>query len=173
MHLYEMTATMAKLADRLEAANEAEDEHAAEAMQNALDELDEDVDAKLLSIGKLIEHFRAQAAAIKEVAARQSKRAKAVEGKADWLERYALNAMKATGHTKIVDPELTLRLKVGTGSVEISDIDKLPEQFVRVKEVREADKAAIRDLLLKKKEVGEAPEIEGARLVFNEKLEIK
>lgn len=167
-----MTATMAKLADKLEAANE-DDEGAVEAWQNALDELDEDVDTKLLSIAKLIEHNRATAAAIKEVAARQSKRAKAHEAKAAWLERYALNAMKLTGHTKIVDPELTLKLKVGNGAVEVDDIALLPPEFVRTKEVKEADKSAIRDVLLGKKEAGEEAVMPGAHLVFSEKLEIK
>lgn len=173
MHLYEMTAAMQKLADKLEAANEAEDENAAEAWQAALEELDEDVDEKLLGIGKLIEHYRAQATAIKEVAARQSKRAKAVEGKAAWLEQYALSAMKSTGHTKIIDPELTLKIKTGNGAVEVTDLEQLPVEFIRVKKIKEADKSSIRDLLLGKKDKGEEPAIPGARLVFSEKLEIK
>lgn len=173
MKLYEMTSEYIEIGRLLEQAEEEGNVNAIEALAIAIDEIDEDMDAKLLSIAKLVESYRAEAAAIKEVAARQAKRAKAAEGRADWLAKYAMAAMKRTGHTKIVSPELTMRVKVGTGAVEITDEAAVPEGFWQTKTVREISKADLRTALMAMKDAGSDGVLPGARLVFNEKLEIK
>jgi len=175
MKLYEMGLQYTEISRLLEEAEGADNANATEALTIALDEIDEDMDAKLLSIAKLVESYRAEAAAIKEVAARQAKRAKAAEGHADWLANYALATMKRTGHLKIVSPELTMRLKLGTGSVEVFDEARVPDQFWRTKEIREIDRAGLRDALLAFHKAGTTSDftVSGARLVFNEKLEIR
>lgn len=170
MKLYEMGAQYAEIEKLLE---QAEDESAIEALTIALDDMDEDLDEKLLSIGKLIESHRTEAAAIKEVADRQAKRAKQAIARAEWLEQYAMRTMKATNHTKIVSPELTMRIKRGSGAVDVFDAAAVPSQFIKVVEVREVSKADLRQTLLGMEAQGVDPVLPGARLVFNEKLEVK
>ena len=171
MKLYEMSAQYREIERLLDGA---EGEDAIEALTIALDELEEDIDGKLLSIGKLIESYHAEAAAIKAVADRQAKRAKAATRSAEWLEEYALRTMRATNRPKIVSTELTMRIKRGTGAVEITDESAIEERFVDVVTSRVVRKADLRTALLAMKGDGdESPALPGARLVFNEKLEVK
>lgn len=174
MKLYELAGTMQKIVADLERAEEAGDEALVEALQNALDEWGDDTKAKLVNVAKYRESLIAEAEAIAAVAKKQAARAKAVTARAEWLEGYLIRSMKAAAIPVVETAELLLRLKSGSGSVEIFDEAKVPSQFWKtIPETKEISKADLRASLLAMAKAGQKPELSGARLVFNDKLEVR
>lgn len=173
MKLYELTGTMARIIGDIERAEAAGDEGLVEALQNALDEWGDDTRDKLVNVAKYRESLLAEAAAIKAVADKQAARAKAITNRAEWLAGYVIRSMRAASLGTVETPELLLRVKSGSGSVEITDETKVPEQFWRIKTVKELNKADLNETLKQMAKNGKKPELPGARLVFNDKLEVK
>lgn len=174
MKLYELTGTMVKIIHDLEAAESDGNADLSEALQNALTEWGDDTKDKLLSVAKYREQLLAESAAISAVALKQANRAKALKARADWLEGYIIRSMKAAQIPSIDTPEMRLRIKTGSGSVEIDDADKVPATFWRwIPASKEVSKTDLRTHLIALAQSGNPAAVPGARLVFNEKLEIK
>lgn len=79
-----------------------------------------------------------------------------LESKSEQLRGTVLWALEELGMTKLEAPDMTVSVRPGRPGVEVTDLSKIPDRFVRVK--IEPDKAAIRDAL----EQGE--QIEGVTL---------
>lgn len=80
-----------------------------------------------------------------------------------WLMTKAMDSLQ---YTEVKSPEVTLRFRKSS-SVEITDSESLPKQFLRAKTVVEPDKTAIKNAL----KAGE--KIQGAQLVESRNLQIK
>jgi len=174
LHLYEITETIRKIEAMLDAAEQNEDSSAVEAFGNAMEEWGDIAEDKLVAVAKVIDSLKAEADAIMEVANRQAARAKALQKRAEWLSGYALSAMHQIGKTEIKTPEMLIRIKRGTGAVEVYDESKVPAIFFNVvPESRVISKTEINKSLKALQSEGRDASIPGARLVFNEKLEIK
>jgi hypothetical protein len=65
--------------------------------------------------------------------------------RADKARSVVLHAMQDMGLEKLPMPDATVSVRAGRPSVEITDLSRLPERFVRVKV--EADKSAIGEAL--------------------------
>jgi hypothetical protein len=124
---------------------------------------------KAHEIGKMIFNMGNDAVSIKQEEIRLAAKRKALENKAEWLEKYVMAEMKSIGITKVKGDILTLTLRDNPSSVQVTSFLDLPEEFVRiVPEQREPDKKAI---LAHFKETGEIPT--GCEVTKSQRLEIK
>ena len=173
MRLYEITRTIASIMEDIEDAEFDGDESRLSALGEALEDWGADLNSKICAIAGMREELLAEASAIKDVIDRQQARAKALVKRAEWLTTYALAGMHAAGCSDINTPEMRVRLKTGTGSVEVINEDDVPAIFWReVPATKVVDKSELRAALLNLKKNGATPELPGARLVFNESLKV-
>ena len=120
----------------------------------------EEVAKYVKNIQALADMQKAQAKELSELAAANKKRAERIM---DDLT-YALNAM---GIGEVHAGPYKFKFKKGSTVVDV-DMQRLPEHYMRVKEVREPDKVQLA------KELKAGVEIDGAKLVKNpDKLELK
>lgn len=87
----------------------------------------------------------ADADATKTIETQLKERRTRLLARAESLRTAVANAMADLGLSKLPSPDMTVSLRAGKPAVEITDLSKLPERYVRVKV--EADKAAIRAAL--------------------------
>lgn len=172
MKLYEITSTIDKIVSDLEQAEESGDQHRIDSLKEAMDDWTGDLESKVVGIVATRESLLAEADAIKVIIKRQQARVKALEARAEWLEGYVIGVMKQAGKNDIKTPEMRVRISVGTGAVEITDPTKLPDRYFHTVTSVELSKTELRAELLELKKAGKPPVIEGAHLVFNEKLKI-
>ena len=172
MKLYEITSTIEDIIKEIELAEESGDQHRIDLLNDAMNEWSEDLNEKVCAIAGMRENLLVESEAIKAIIKRQQARVKALETKAEWLEGYAIAGMHHAGCKDINTPEMRVRISTGTGSVEITDPTKIPEKFFHVVQSVELSKAELREALMEMKKAGDTPMIDGARLVFKEKLKI-
>jgi hypothetical protein len=173
MKLYEITSTIDHIMADVEQAEADGDTARLEALGEALSDWTGDLDAKICAIVGTREELLVEASARKDVSKRQLDRANALEKRAAWLESYAISGMHAAGRNDIDKPEMRVRLKVGTGAVEVTREDDLPAIFWReIPATKTVDKAELRAALMIMKNKGETPVLPGARLVFSESIKV-
>jgi hypothetical protein len=137
-----------------------------EVVQDTLDGLQGELEHKLRAVIAYGLNIRAQAEAEKAAADRMAERAKADNKRADGLLAYALQAMQATGLPGIKTAQWEAKPAKKTASVEITDPNSLPDDFMRhpAPPPAEPDKAAIAAALKAGQEVPGARLVQGWRL---------
>lgn len=127
-------------------------------------------DNKGLSVSAFIMNCEANAKMMKDAEERIAKNRKSLERKADSLKEYLKFNMKRTGTTSISCPEYTVKLYVGRdASVEIYDVKQIPSDYIKEPKPPEPSP----DKVLIKKAINDGYEVAGARIVKNDRLEIK
>lgn len=127
-----------------------------------LDKLQMEREAKLENVACWIKELKAEAEALKAEKMAFAKRQQVAENKMESLKKYLAYALDGQAF-KTVRASVTFRK---SQAVEIADIYKLDENYLRYKEP-EADKTAIKEALKAGKEVA------GATLVENTSVIIK
>jgi hypothetical protein len=127
-----------------------------------LDKLTMEREAKLESVACWIKELKAEAEALKAEKMAFAKRQQVAENKMESLKKYLAYALDGQAF-KTVRASVTFRK---SQAVEIADIYKLDENYLRYKEP-EADKAAIKEAL----KAGQT--VAGATLVENTSVIIK
>ncbi len=94
-----------------------------------------------------------------------NERAKVAANKAERLREMVLRIMRANGRETLEGEAFRFKLATNPSTVEVEDVDELPEQYVRTKTVVEADKVAIKAALAKGEEVPGAELVEGKQRV--------
>ncbi len=87
----------------------------------------------------------ADAEATKAIETQLRERRTRLAERADKARNVVLHAMQDMGLEKLPMPDATVSVRAGRPSVEITDLSRLPERYVRVKV--EADRAAIGEAL--------------------------
>ena len=127
-----------------------------------LDKLTMEREAKLENVACWIKELKAEAEALKAEKQRLAERQKVAENKMESLKKYLAYALDGQAF-KTVRASVTFRK---SQAVEIADIYKLDENYLRYKEP-EADKTAIKEAIKQGKTVA------GATLVENTSVIIK
>ncbi len=110
----------------------------------ALDSLTLSLEAKAGNIAALIRHAEARADEIGAEIERLTNWRRSIEGKADWLKRYLLTAMRAAERTEIETPAFRLRLQKNPPAAVATDESLTPARYVlTVPESHRPDKKAI------------------------------
>lgn len=165
MSLYEIDSRIKAIIDSLyEAADE--DGVVGEIDFTELKQLQEDRKTKLENIALYIKNTEAEAAAIKAEEEKLKARRERLENKAKRLREYVINSMKENKD----EPLKTARCEVSikdNEKTDITDLESIPEEFIKVKTERNPDKTAI------KKAIKAGQKVPGAQIIINTTLTIK
>jgi hypothetical protein len=164
MQLYKITEAMV---DTLDIFLESEqDEVDQEFYKETMDYLKEELSHKSSNIIKYLSNLDAEALAIKSEIDRLAKAKKSRERKSASLKSYLVNTMQMLEKTKIETDLGTFGLRKST-ALDIYDMDKIPETYLKVKREVSVDKRELTNHI----KAGES--IEGAALVQRYSLQIK
>lgn len=137
-------------------------------LHDTLEAMTGDLEVKATNTVMVARNMRTTAAAIKEAEASMSARRKAIEARADYLEKRVFDTMLETGITKIECPYFRLAIQNNPARVDVFDQLQIPQDYMREVPAKfEIDKALI------KKAIGDGFEVPGARLVQDQRLAIK
>lgn len=159
--LHEIPAALAGVLDLIQV-----DEETGEIEPATLESVQIASDEKIIATAMYIRRLDALNKATKETIQDLQERVRADSKRIEALKWLMTKAMDSLQYTEVKSPEVTLRFRKSS-SVEITDSEALPEQFLRTKTVVEPDKTAIKNAL----KAGE--KIQGAQLVESRNLQIK
>lgn len=162
MKLYELNQNYMNMLELLENPEIPE-----EVIQEGLNKIGEDIDLKVENMAKLIRTIDLQAKAYKEEEKRIANNRKVLENKVKNLKSYIQESMISTNKKKIKGNIFTLSIQKNAPSVNITDLDNIPDEYKKKEIVITPDKKAIKDLL-KQGEI-----VEGAELKQTESLRIR
>lgn len=159
--LHEIPAALAGMLDLIQV-----DEETGEIEPATLESVQIASEEKIIATAMYIRRLDALNKATKETIQDLQERVSADSKRIEALKWLMTKAMDSLQYTEVKSPEVTLRFRKSS-SVEITDSESLPEQFLRTKTVVEPDKTAIKNAL----KAGE--KIQGAQLVESRNLQIK
>lgn len=159
--LHEIPAALAGMLDLIQV-----DEETGEIEPATLESVQIASEEKIIATAMYIRRLDALNKATKETIQSLQERVSADSKRIEALKWLMTKAMDSLQYTEVKSPEVTLRFRKSS-SVEITDSESLPEQFLRTKTVVEPDKTAIKNAL----KAGE--KIQGAQLVESRNLQIK
>ena len=137
-------------------------------LADTLESLSGDLEAKATNTVMVSRNMRATAAAIKEAEASMSARRKAIEARADYLDKRVFDTMIETGIQKIECPYFKLSIQDNPPSVDVFDALQVPADYMReVPATFTADKALI------SKALKDNYDVPGAKLVRTQRLVVK
>ena len=159
--LHEIPAALSGMLDLIQV-----DEETGEIEPATLESVQIASEEKIIATAMYIRRLDALNKATKETIQDLQERVSADSKRIEALKCLMTKAMDSLQYTEVKSPEVTLRFRKSS-SVEITDSESLPEQFLRTKTVVEPDKTAIKNAL----KAGE--KIQGAQLVESRNLQIK
>lgn len=165
MSLYEIDSRIKAIIDSIYDSAD-EDGEVGDIDLTELQELQEAREVKLENIALYAKNLSSEASAIKEEEIILATRRKRLESKCERLKGILINAMKEDGNKKISSPRFEAVLRESK-KTEITDMEKIPEEFIVTKVEKNPDKTAI------KKAIEAGQEITGASVVTNTTITIK
>jgi len=158
--LYELTEQYRSIENMLEDEYITKDE-----IKTSLQAIEDEFGDKVSTLGKFVLELKSTAGAIKTEEDRLLKRRQAIVSNIEWLKNYMLMEMLATGILKVKRDVVTVSVQNSPPSVELTDFEQIPEQYVRIiPEVREPDKKAIAEHF---KQTGEI--VSGVNMILDKK----
>ena len=137
-------------------------------LADTLEAMSGDLETKATNTVMVAKNMRVTAAAIKEAEAAMAARRKAIEARADYLDKRVFTTMFETGISKIDCPYFKLSIRDNPPSVDVFDVLQVPADYMRkVPVIYAPDKALI------KKAIADGFEVPGARLTTSKRLEVK
>lgn len=131
------------------------------------DSLIQNRDEKWENCGLFIKNLNSEIDSIKVEEKNLKARRQSKEKKVQRLSDYLSYSMKLTEDRKFETPRIILSLRKSK-KVEIDDISKIPEEYIKTKTEVSADKTLLKTAIDKEGKI-----IEGARVVENDNLTIK
>lgn len=168
--LYDISNELREVYNKLENGEgiDLETGEISEEMQNALAISQQNLQTKGIDIGYVIKSFDDQIEMCEREIKRITELKKSMQNKKDWLKDKVKSAMEEFGIVEIDGTPIGKPIKLSfrkSESIEVDNVDLLDDKFKRVK--IEADKTAI------KQAIKNGEQVEGARLVENNNLQIR
>jgi hypothetical protein len=123
-----------------------------------------DLESKLRAVIAYSLELDIEATGAAAASKRMKERADSLSRKHDWLQRYALDAMQATGIGTVETDEFCAKIAKTPGRVVIADGAELPIEYLRVKTISEPDKTALKDAIAAGAEIPCVSLVSGYRL---------
>lgn len=154
--LYQLNNAYAQLQQMIEDGQEG--------LEDTLASITDAVEEKLEAYAMVIKNIESDVEGIKSEEKRLAERRKILENGVTRMKQAIAETLQGSGQDKVKTEKFTFSFRKSS-KVEVSDIDSLPQQFIKV------ERTISRSELAKALKVGE--QIEGARLVENQSLQIK
>lgn len=118
-----------------------------EFIADTLDGIQGEFEDKVENVLKLIKNEQAYADALKDEARSFSERAKVSENKIESLKDYLVSSIEVAGLKSVRAGMMSVSLRSPSKSVEVTDVKKIPVDYVEFDTVIKPDKLAIKKLL--------------------------
>ena len=112
-----------------------------------IDQLNENRDKKLEGIGCYIKNLTAEIDAIKSEISTLSKRVSNKKRKIEHLKKYVTESLNLAGQNKFETAKVAYSFRKSK-SVNVIDLDKIPDEYVRLKTEKSPDKTAIKKAII-------------------------
>lgn len=159
-NLYEISERYKNIQDLI-----GNEEITEEILKNAAEDVEDELQEKLLNIAKLCKNIKGNKAMIKEEEKRLEKKETILDNRLKSLENYIKLCLNNARLNKMDLGIFKISIRKSE-STEITNLSLIPEEFLNFKKP-EAKKTEI------KKAIKEGREIQGAKIVENESLVIK
>lgn len=143
MKLYEISNKYQLTFNKLENAEEVNETD----IENELMPIKDEFENKAIAVSSFIKNLEAEAIAIKQAEFNMAQRRKVIENRIASFKNYLLSNMERCDFTQVKCPYFSIKIKDCPESVEITDINKIPDEYMRVKTIKEPDKAKIKEYL--------------------------
>ena len=158
--LYELTERYRTIENMLEDEYITKDE-----IKTSLQAIEDEFGDKVSTLGKFVLELKSTTEAIKIEEDRLLKRRQAIVSNIEWLKNYMLTEMLAIDILKIKRDVVTVSVQDNPPSVELLDLEQVPEEYVRIiPEVKEPDKKTIAEHF---KQTGEI--VPGVSMILDKK----
>ena len=136
---------------------------------DTLESISGDFEVKATNVSMFIKNLEATAESIKQAEKQMADRRKSIETKAQKIKDYLKENMIKTGITKIESPYFQISLKNNPESVDVISQQLIPEKYFIQPPLPEKvlDKVAL------KEDLKAGIEVDGARLIRGQRVEIK
>lgn len=161
MNLYELTTELKSIYEQIENGEEFTPE-----MENALVLTEKNLQAKAIDYGFVIKNLDAEIEMFDNEIKRLTERKKQLAKTQEMLKDRLTGAMQEFGITEMKGKTIKLSFRKSE-SVDVYNVEALPDEFKRTKVSIEPDKVAIREALK------EGKTVEGATLLIKDNLQIK
>lgn len=164
MNLYEIGLNYIELNEMVELAG---DENIPTAVTEFMEEIDGDFEEKVINSIYVIKNKEANVVALKDEEKRLANKRKRLEKEIDSMKNWIFENMQAIEKKEIKHDLFDVKIRKNPPKAEIIKEDLIPDEFVKVEEIKKINK---RELLVRLKE-GEI--IPGAELTQGERLDIR
>lgn len=154
--LYQLNNAYAQLQQMIEDGQEG--------LEDTLASITDAVEEKLEAYAMVIKNIASDVEGIKSEEKRLAERRKIMENGITRMKQAIAETLQGSGQDKVKTEKFTFSFRKSS-KVEVSDIDSLPQQFIKV------ERTISRADLAKALKAGE--QIKGAQLVENQSLQIK
>lgn len=154
--LYQLNNAYAQLQQMIEDGQEG--------LEDTLASITDAVEEKLEAYAMVIKNIESDVEGIKSEEKRLAERRKIMENGITRMKQAIAETLQGSGQEKVKTEKFTFSFRKSS-KVEVSDIDSLPQQFIKV------ERTISRAELAKALKAGE--QIEGAQLVENQSLQIR
>ncbi|WP_217580382.1 siphovirus Gp157 family protein [Lysinibacillus sp. GbtcB16] len=154
--LYELRGSFAQIQQMIEDGQEG--------LEDTLDSITDAVEEKLEAYAMVIKNIESDVEGIKSEEKRLAERRKIMENGITRMKQAIAETLQGSGQDKVKTEKFTFSFRKSS-KVEVSDIDSLPQQYVKV------ERTISRSELAKALKAGE--QIEGAQLIENQSLSIR
>lgn len=154
--LYQLNNAYAQLQQMIEDGQEG--------LEDTLDSITDAVEEKLEAYAMVIKNIESDVEGIKSEEKRLAERRKTMENGVTRMKQAIAETLQGSGQDKVKTEKFTFSWRKSS-KVEVSNIDSLPQQYVKV------ERTISRVELAKALKAGE--QIEGAQLIENQSLSIR
>lgn len=164
--LYDLSGIYRKLLDDVVDWETGEvDESRVPNFAELMEEVEDSIHSKVDGCCKALRIMDSQAKALKQEEERLSKRRKSLENRIKGLRTYVSGCLSMANLDKVKTSLFTVSLGAERESVEIVDIKKLDEEYLKPPKEREVDKAKLKRVLSKGKKIAGAFLKKGERVL--------
>jgi Gp157 protein len=164
-----MTLTLYEITDRYQEALLllSDPELPPEVVNDTLDAIEGEFESKALAVAAFIGNLELEAAAVREVEDRMTRRRKALEGRAESLREYLHLHMQRLKVQMVKSAELTVKIKRNPPRVVIDNEASLPDEYKELELTLKVRKQLVQ------KALGEGRTVPGAHLEASTRLDIR
>jgi hypothetical protein len=164
-----MTLTLYQITDRYREALLllSDPELPREVVNDTLEAIEGEFESKALAVAAFIGNLELEAAAVREVEERMTKRRKALEGRAESLREYLHFHMKRLKMQEVKSAEITAKIKRNPPRVVIDNEALLPDEYKEMELTLTVRKQLVQ------KALGEGRPVPGAHLEASTRLDIR
>lgn len=161
INLYNISEEYRYLLQEIADENGVINEH----IEKRLDELEKPIQEKSINYIRCMKNLEAELKAIELERKAMQARERSLTSKIEWFKKSVLSAMEASEISEISCPQFVIKLRKNPEKVCIYDVESIPDDYITYNPVY--------DLMDIKNDIKEGKIVPGARLIQENRIEIK